>query len=115
VHGPHRRLGSDAVQELGAGLDPNSREMAAGGEADAGHLVIEAEAVLAPPVRSDPKGQITDRTRGRPLGLTRPGPAVLEPGQETLGQLARPERYRASMPDASSRSPVSGRCVFATR
>ena len=26
-------------------------------------------------------------TRGRPLGLGRPGPAVLEAGQETLGQL----------------------------
>jgi len=106
VHGPHRRLGSDGVQELGAGLDPHGREMAAGREADAGHLVIEAEAVLPPPVRSDPKGQITDRTRGRPLGLARPGPAVLEPGQETPGQLG-PAREVQSV-DAGRQLPQAG-------
>ena len=86
MHGAHRRLGSDGVQELGAGLETHGREMAAGGEADAGHLVIEAEAVFAPPMRSDPESQITDRTRGWALCLAGPGTAVLEPGQETLGQ-----------------------------
>jgi hypothetical protein len=90
MHGPHGFFGSDGVQELGARLDAHCREVAAGGEADAGHLVVEAEAVLAPPVGSDPKGEIADRTRGRPLGFARPGPGVLEPGQQTLGQLGPP-------------------------
>ena len=73
------------MQELRSGLDAHGREMATGGEADTTHFVVEAEAVLAPPVRSDPEGQLTDLARGRTLGLARPGPAVLEAGQEPLG------------------------------
>ncbi len=88
--------------------------MAAGGEADAGHLVVEAEAVLAPPVGSDPEGQITDLARGRPLGLARPGPAVLEAGQEALGQFGPAREVEGVDAGRQLPQPRLGRCVFAT-
>ena len=102
----HRRLGSDGMQELGSGLDAHGREVAAGGEADASHVVVEAEAVLAPPVGSDPEGEIADLARGRTLGLGRPGPAVLEAGQEPLGQFGSAREVEGV--DAGRQLPQSG-------
>jgi hypothetical protein len=53
----HRGRRSEGVEELGPGLDPDLRELGARGEADAPRFVVEAEAVLAPPVRGKPEGQ----------------------------------------------------------
>ena len=79
--------GPDGVEELGPGLDAHGREVAAGREADARHVVVEAEAVLPPPVGSDAEGVLADLARRRTLGLGRPGPAVLEASQEPLREL----------------------------
>ncbi len=75
------------MQELGPRLDAHRGEVAAGREADACHVVVEAEAVLAPPVRSDTEGVLADLTRRRTLCFGRPGPAVLEASQEPPWQL----------------------------
>jgi len=82
----HGRLGADGMKELRAGLDTHRRQMTAGGEADAGHLVVEAEAVLAPAIGRDAEDDLADLTGVWPLGLAGPRPAVLEAGEEPLGQ-----------------------------
>jgi hypothetical protein len=73
-------------------LDAYGREVAAGGEADAGHLVVEAEAVLAPAVGGDAEDEFADLARSGSLGLSRPGSAVLEPGEKALGQFGPPRQ-----------------------
>jgi hypothetical protein len=75
------------MKKLGPGLDAHGGEVAAGGEADARHVVVEAEAVLPPPIGSDAEGVLADLARCRSLGLGRPGPAILEAGEEPSRQL----------------------------
>ena len=83
----HRRRGPDGVEELGPGLDAQGGKVAAGRDADARHVVVEAEPVLPPPVGSDAEGALADPARSRSLGLGRPGSAVFEAGQEPLRKL----------------------------
>jgi hypothetical protein len=72
------------MEELGPGLDAHGREVAAGREADARHVVVKTEAVLPPPMGSNAEGVLADLARGRSLRLGSPSPAILEPGQESL-------------------------------
>jgi hypothetical protein len=75
------------MEELGSRLDAHGGEVTAGREADARHVVVEAEAVLAPPVGSDAEGVLADLARCGSFRLDRPGPAILETGQEPLREL----------------------------
>ena len=78
----HGLPGANGMEEFRPRLHTHGGEVAAGREADAGHVVVEAEAVLPPPVRSDAEGVLADLARRRTFGLGGPGPAVLESGQE---------------------------------
>ena len=80
----HGRRGTDGMEEFRPGLDTHGREVAAGREADARHVVVKTEAVLSPPMGSDAEGVLADLARRRSLRLGSPSPAILETSQESL-------------------------------
>ncbi len=84
----HRGLGADGVQQLGARLDPHRREVATGGNADAGHRMLEAEGVLAPAVRGDSEDELAKLEGRRALRLAGPRSTVLEALQKSFGYLS---------------------------
>ncbi|MGP0029767.1 MAG: hypothetical protein ACLPVF_04600 [Acidimicrobiales bacterium] len=81
----HRGLGADGVQELGARLDAHRREVATGGDADAGHRMLEAEAVLAPAVWGDAEDELAELEGRRALRLAGPRSTILEAIQKSFG------------------------------
>ncbi len=84
----HRFFGSDRMEELGPGLDPHRGQPAAGREPDPPRLVVEAVAVLAPAVGSEPERegtQLEGDGHRHPVGEH---PLLFEPGQEALGEVA---------------------------
>ena len=113
--GRHRRLGPTAWRNSDRGWTRTVGKVAAGGEADAGHRVVEAEAVLAPAVGGDAEEVLAELARGRPLRLGGPRPAVLEAGQEPLGQLGPGREVEGVDAGGQLPEPRLRSCIFATR
>ena len=82
----HGFLRSDRLEELGPRLNPHRGQSAARRKADAPDLVVQAEAVLAPPVggqAEDEVAQLKGHGPRRPVGENA---LLLQAGQEALGE-----------------------------
>ena len=78
------------MEELGPGLDPHRGQPAAGREPDPPRLVVEAVAVLAPAVGSEPQRQWSQHEGNGHRHSVGEAPLLLELGQEALGEVAVP-------------------------
>ena len=88
----HRRRGPDGVEELGPGLDAQGGKVAAGRDADARHVVVEAEPVLPHPWGAMPKVRSPIPHGAGRLASAAQARLSSRRAKNRFGSSARPER-----------------------